>query len=175
MSTKQAGLLSWTKQRETIGGAKYSYHVGRFECRKRGSAWELLFSGRTIGRHATLKAAQAVAEKIESGGAAVSPLVFLSPARYPFCVNPKRAVEELTGNNYGIMCQKLDRIHCFQSVLSHARQCRPNDFRAKTRDNIALRRGWALLILQRVQQNRSQCVGANSGNFAAKATVRATN
>ena len=63
--------------------------------------------------------------------------------------NPKRPVEELTGNNCGIVRMKLANIHCQNRILEQCRKARPNNMRSYP---VALRRGWALCVLETIDE-----------------------
>lgn len=71
-------------------------------------------------------------------------------------LNPSRKIEEMVGNNRGIIRQKLARIHCMTSVLSAARECRPKSMRSVP---VALRRGWAKCIMDTLAEYRGTYIG----------------
>ena len=78
-------------------------------------------------------------------------------------INPNRPVEELAGSNYGIVRQKLGRIHCMTSVLSAARQVRPHAMRDYP---VALRRGWAKCVIETLAEYRGTYVAVTRGNLS---------
>lgn len=77
-------------------------------------------------------------------------------------INESRPVEELTGDNRGIMRQKLARIHCMTSVLQAARECRPRNMRAMP---VELRRGWAKCLLDTLAEYRGTFIGVMGGSM----------
>lgn len=60
-------------------------------------------------------------------------------------INRTRPVENLIGDNRGMIRMKLGNIHCMSSVLTAARHCRPKNMR---RVPVALRRGWAKCVIE---------------------------
>ena len=83
-------------------------------------------------------------------------------------VNPNRPVEELVGANRGIVRQRLANIHCMTSILGQARAARPRSLRSIP---VALRRGWALCVLQSASEFRGTFVAVTSGNFGHEQSV----
>lgn len=67
-------------------------------------------------------------------------------------INPNRPVEDLIGDNRGIMRQKLGRIHCCTSIMNAARETRPRNMRALP---VELRRGWVKCIADTLAEYRS--------------------
>ena len=65
-------------------------------------------------------------------------------------INPKRPVEPLIGIIYRIVRIKMGNLHINASKLEAARHCRPKGVRKAP---IALRRGWALAVLELHQKN----------------------
>ena len=80
-------------------------------------------------------------------------------------INNNREIEPLVGDNRGIVRQILGRVHCYSSRLTAARAARPKGMR---RVSIALRRGWALCVLQTIAEYRGEfdlvMKGFNHGN-----------
>jgi hypothetical protein len=71
-------------------------------------------------------------------------------------LNPQRPIEELTGNNRGIVRQKLGRIHCMTSVREAVRECRiPN----RRNLPVELRRGLVKCIMDTLAEYRGTFVG----------------
>ena len=85
-------------------------------------------------------------------------------------INESRPVEELTGNNYGIVRQRLAECHCMRSVLDLAREVRPKRMREFP---VQLRRGWAKCVIETVAQYRSTFIGVMSGNLGCKCELGA--
>ena len=83
-------------------------------------------------------------------------------------INPNRPVEELTGDNRGIVRQILGRCHCMRRSLDLARECRPKGMR---RVPAALRRGWALCLLETLAEYRSTYIGVVSARPDYQAEV----
>ena len=71
-------------------------------------------------------------------------------------INPNRPVEELIGDNRGIVRMKLGNIHCMTSVLDAARECRPRNMRDVP---VELRRGLAKCIMDTLAEYRGTFVG----------------
>lgn len=67
-------------------------------------------------------------------------------------INPARPVEELTGSNYGIVRQRLGALHVGNTYLAAARHARPRSLRDYP---VALRRGWALCVLETWREYRA--------------------
>lgn len=79
-------------------------------------------------------------------------------------LSPLRPLELLTGDNLGIVRQRLGRIHCMTEIRSQLRHARPVNFRRQTADNIGLRRGWALAVLSTVAEYRRTFVYVMNGS-----------
>ena len=60
-------------------------------------------------------------------------------------INPNRPVEELIGDNYGIVRLRLGNLHVGHSLLQAAREARPTHMRYVP---VALRRGWAQCVIE---------------------------
>lgn len=67
-------------------------------------------------------------------------------------INPDRPVEDLVGDNRGIVRQILGRVHCMTHPLKAAKQARPKNMRKVP---VALRRGWAKCVLETLNEYRS--------------------
>lgn len=85
-------------------------------------------------------------------------------------INPSRPIEPLAGDNRGIVRQRLANTHCMTRVLEQARIARPKGMRFVP---VALRRGWALCVLEAVSEYRGTFVGVMSANLDYKANVGA--
>lgn len=79
-------------------------------------------------------------------------------------INSTRPVEELVGDNYGIVRMRLGNIHCCASLLEQARKARPMGMRSVP---VALRRGWAKCVLETVAENRGMFYDVMTGRVGA--------
>lgn len=76
-------------------------------------------------------------------------------------INPNRPIEELVGENYGIVRMRLGNIHVMTSVKEQLRHARPKGMR---RVPVALRRGWALCVLETISEYRSTYLHVMKGS-----------
>ena len=60
-------------------------------------------------------------------------------------INPDRPLEDLVGDNRGIVRMRLGNVHVARSYLHAARESRPRNMRLMP---VALRRGWAKCVLE---------------------------
>ncbi len=79
-------------------------------------------------------------------------------------IDTGKPLEELVGTNRGIVRQRLGNIHCMTHPIAAARICRPRNMR---RAPVALRRGWALCVLETLHEYRSTYVAVTSGRGIA--------
>ncbi len=77
-------------------------------------------------------------------------------------INHNRPIEKLVGDNRGIVRQILGRTHCMSTPLTAARAARPRGMRNVP---IALRRGWALCVLETLAEYRGEYVAVMTGNL----------
>ena len=77
-------------------------------------------------------------------------------------INTDRPIEELTGSNYGIVRQRLGNIHVMTPILAQARHARPAGMRNVP---VALRRGWALCVLQTIHEYRGTFHAVTTGQL----------
>jgi hypothetical protein len=77
-------------------------------------------------------------------------------------INPTRPIEDLTGNNQGIVRQILGRCHCCSPILKLAREARPKGMRTVP---VALRRGWAKCVIETNKEQRDLYVSVMRGAF----------
>lgn len=77
-------------------------------------------------------------------------------------INPNRPVENLVGDNRGIVRQILGRCHCCSPLLRLAREARPRGMRSVP---VALRRGWVKCVLETAAEYKSRYVAVMSGNL----------
>jgi hypothetical protein len=82
-------------------------------------------------------------------------------------INKSRPIEDLTGDNRGIVRQKLGRIHVMTPIRDQLAECRPRHMRDCPP---ALRRGWVLCVLETIAEYRGTYIGVTSGrlDYAAK-------
>ena len=85
-------------------------------------------------------------------------------------INPNRPIEDLVGDNRGIVRQRLGNRHCMGRVLQQARECRPKGMRTVP---VALRRGWAKCVLETISEYRSTFIGVMGANLDYKTSVGA--
>jgi hypothetical protein len=74
-------------------------------------------------------------------------------------IDHTKPIEELVGDNYGIVKMRLGNVHCMTSVLSQARLVRPQNIHLAP---VALRRGWVLCVLECIAENRSGFVACTT-------------
>jgi hypothetical protein len=79
----------------------------------------------------------------------------------PF-INPDRPVEELTGDNRGIVRMRLGNIHAMSSYLDAARAARPKSLR---KFPVALRRGWAKCVIDTHRSNQALYTAVMHGDL----------
>ena len=77
-------------------------------------------------------------------------------------INPSRPLDQLAGANYGIVCNRLGRIHCMTPRREQLRAARPLKMRSIPP---ALRRGWAKCVHEIMYENRDLFAGVMSGNL----------
>lgn len=77
-------------------------------------------------------------------------------------INTARPIEELIGQNYGIVRQILGRVHVSKSVLQAARAARGRNMRKVP---VALRRGWAKCVIETWAEYRQLYVDVVTGNL----------
>ena len=77
-------------------------------------------------------------------------------------INPDRPIEKLVGNNYGIVRQRLANVHVMTPILEQAREARPRGMRSVP---VALRRGWALCVLETIEEYRGTYTAVVTGSF----------
>jgi hypothetical protein len=75
-------------------------------------------------------------------------------------VSPNRPIEELIGENFGIVRMRLGNHHAGCSLLSAARCARPRNMR---RAPVALRRGWVKRVAETWADNRETYLYAITG------------
>ncbi len=78
-------------------------------------------------------------------------------------INESRPVESLVGNNRGIVRQRLGNFHVSNSFLAAARFARPNGGLRKY--PVALRRGWALCVLETWKEYRNTYAAVMCGRL----------
>lgn len=83
-------------------------------------------------------------------------------------INPKRPLEKLTGDNRGIVRQRLGNIHCMTSIREQLKTVRPKAMRSLPP---RLRRGWALTVLETIAEYRSTYLAVTTGNMAYECKV----
>lgn len=77
-------------------------------------------------------------------------------------INPLRPLEELTGENRGIVRMRLGNVHLSNTLLHAARQARPPNMRSYP---VALRRGWAKCVIDTWGEYRNTWVAVLTGNL----------
>lgn len=86
-------------------------------------------------------------------------------------INPDRPVEELRGDNRGIVRQILGRVHVMTPIKEQLRECRPKGL-AKV--PVELRRGWVLCALSTIAEYRSTFIGVTSARLDHKEPISRT-
>jgi len=79
-------------------------------------------------------------------------------------INPDRPIEELSGDNRGMVHLFVDRCHVGESILTIAREARPDRATIQAASP-ELRRGWALCVISRHLENRQTYVDVMGGTF----------
>lgn len=82
----------------------------------------------------------------------------------PLYINPARPLEELTGQNYGILCQKLARIHCCTGWREAYRDIR-SGIRNWHSVPVALRRGLAKCVFDTLAEYRGTYLAVMTGRL----------
>lgn len=77
-------------------------------------------------------------------------------------INPSRPLEDLIGDNRGIVRQILGRCHCCSPILKLAREARPKGMREVP---VALRRGWAKCVIETRDEYRETYLAVMSGRL----------
>lgn len=77
-------------------------------------------------------------------------------------INANRPLEELVGDNRGIVRQILGRCHCCRPVMELAREARPKGMRSVP---VALRRGWAKCVIETIAEYRETYFAVMTGRF----------
>ena len=70
-------------------------------------------------------------------------------------IDESKPLENLVGDNRGIVRMRLANLHCMTPVLEQARAVRPKRMRDVP---VALRRGWAKCVLETVAEYRKTYV-----------------
>ena len=83
-------------------------------------------------------------------------------------INENRPIERLIGSNAGIVRQRLGNVHCMKSIRAQLRDARPRNLRQAPP---ALRRGWALEVLEAIRDHRQTYLQVCRGNFALRLEV----
>lgn len=79
-----------------------------------------------------------------------------------------RPVENLVGDNRGMVRFRLGQIHCMTPVKEQLRECRPRNMRKAPPE---LRRGWVLCVLETIAEYRGTFVGVTSARLDYEAPL----
>lgn len=77
-------------------------------------------------------------------------------------IDPTRPMEELIGDNYGIVRMRLSNAHCMLPRHDLLRIARPCNMRKYP---VALRRGWAKCALEAIAEFRGTYVAVMTGRL----------